>query len=205
MHPELINATDTSGETPLHWVFRRTDATAISLMLRHGAEPDTREHANQTPLFLMDVGAEIYACDDEGYSAVMMAVLANSTECVQILICKEARLNFIALDEESVLDLAACCAGAAVMRLLAAAEMRGLPMAESDVAGYRAKFETMRDCDFVGEREAAEEERAAFDALLASVRPRSEGGYGQGGCSPQEVPAGDPGLILMLGMWPDGD
>jgi ankyrin repeat protein len=291
MHPELTNAADTSGETPLHWAFRRTDATGVSLLLRHGAEPDARDHANQTPLFLLgsgadsvpcmqllidsradvnaladrppheisvlttatlrknakavclllaseanpnppgyppvvsaaqngvfcavralvDAGAEIDACDDEGYSAVMMAVLANSAECVEFLISRGACLNFVALDGESVLDLAACCAGVVVMRLLAAAGVRGLPMTESDVAGYRTKFERMRDCDFVGEREPAEEEQAAFDALLASAssKRRREGGHchWHGDCQPQEqeMLAGEPGRVLIPGMWPNGD
>lgn len=101
-----INAKDSEGETPLHWMFRFPNASyeLVKLFLDHGSNVNEQNKESQGPLFaaclvgnvpgarlLLDHKADID--DDEdvfGRTALHAAVHARNLELVKLLVEREA-------------------------------------------------------------------------------------------------------------------
>ena len=60
-HPELVNARQRVGWTPLHIASAVLDDAAVEWLLRHGADVNARGDADRTPI---DVAAEMHRSDD---------------------------------------------------------------------------------------------------------------------------------------------
>ncbi|KAK0718620.1 ankyrin repeat-containing domain protein [Lasiosphaeria miniovina] len=279
LHPELVNARDSGGETPLHWAFRATDVARTSLLLQHGADPNARGHRGRAALHtigpssafvpcidalaaagadvnaipgdvptpetpsplvvtimygnldaalallragadpnhpgaaplvwaawlrgldfvraIVGAGAELDRVDD-GYTAVMLAVQGDNLPCVRFLVERGARLDIVSQQSGcSVVVLAVKYAGVPVIRALAEAKIRGLPVDEESVERYWQLFDEQRGLNVVGQRDEKEEREAVVE-LLASLRPE-EGECGNGGVGDGEV---EQITRAMPGAWP---
>ncbi|KAL9117658.1 MAG: hypothetical protein Q9187_005803 [Circinaria calcarea] len=73
IHRSEIDATDSKGQTALHWAVQRPDDTAVQLLLQNGANPTARRGDERTPLhlsgslrcteLLLMAGADVHAAD----------------------------------------------------------------------------------------------------------------------------------------------
>lgn len=104
-----INAKDSDGETPLHWMFLSPNASSelVKLFLDHGATVNEQNNKSEGPLYLaclvgnfsgarllLDYHADIDD-DDEvfGKTALHAAVEANSRELVKLLVERGADVS----------------------------------------------------------------------------------------------------------------
>ncbi len=112
---ELVNSTDDSGCSPLHYATLREkgDQEVINLLIREGADPNKTTFA-ATPAKAMGVGktfvgvgrATLDACN-KGSSPLMWAALASSPEAVSALLKAGAKVNHCDAKGETALHKAA--------------------------------------------------------------------------------------------------
>lgn len=94
---------------------------------------------------------------------------------VRFLVSKNAQLNLLGSDGDSILDLVACYANTSIMKILTDARIYGLPTDTSHVERYWEKLRNHRNVRYSGEREDIDVERTAFKKLLDSIRSIDDG------------------------------
>src|SRR6266478_4768295 len=103
--PELVNAHDRAGATPLHHAAGFGNIAAMKLLLEHGADVNAVNKRKSTPLFwcmhdeakvrmLLDHGAKVSTSNIDGRTAVYQAVsMANAVPVLRLLLDKGADPN----------------------------------------------------------------------------------------------------------------
>lgn len=99
LHPELVNAPDSSGDTPLIWAVRRQDLHVASLLLEYGADVNIKDTRGATALHLavshlpclealINAGADVNVVCDYPYSssALDSAVAKGNLEATRLLL-----------------------------------------------------------------------------------------------------------------------
>jgi quinoprotein dehydrogenase-associated probable ABC transporter substrate-binding protein len=108
-HKAAVDVADRSGWTALMYAAWDDQPTMISMLLAHGARIDAAEHDGLTPLAiavqnakaksartLIDAGADVNApVAKGGYSPLMLAAIAGSTEVAAMLIEHGAKVNAV--------------------------------------------------------------------------------------------------------------
>jgi ankyrin repeat protein len=127
--PELVNARDRAGNTPLHHAAGFGKLATMTLLLKDGADPNAGNKRKSTPLFwclhdeakvrlLLDHGASISARTTDGRTPVYQAAsMANAVPILRLLLDKGADPNSKTLTEMTPL-IAASRGNIEAMRLL---------------------------------------------------------------------------------------
>ena len=104
-NPELVNAHDRAGATPLHHAAGFGNLATMKLLLEHGADVNAGNKRKSTPLFwsmhdeakvrlLLDHGANVNARNVDGrYPIYQAAVMANAVPVLRLLLDKGADPN----------------------------------------------------------------------------------------------------------------
>jgi ankyrin repeat protein len=128
--PSVVNKRGPEGATPLMYAALYGDVALVAKLLQAGADPNTRNHVDATPLMwglenleivqlLLDGGANVNAISAFGRTPLMLAAAqAASAPLVKLLLDRGARPN------QAALTSAASRGDAAVVRLLLAAGAR---------------------------------------------------------------------------------
>ena len=101
------NATNNVGASPLIWA--AADPEKVALLLKHGANPNTRSARGNTALIvaayqygsapilkkLLKAGAEVNARNDDGETALIAAAQTGDCEALRVLIEYKADVNFV--------------------------------------------------------------------------------------------------------------
>ncbi|KAK2575439.1 hypothetical protein KPH14_011177 [Odynerus spinipes] len=109
--PELVNAADSEGHTPLHLAVIAGDTQLVAVLLANGA----------------DVNAK----DLEGHSVLHWATVCGEAECVRLILAAGARPSTADLRGGSPLHYAAQCCGAAATAELAVPKKVGLKVLQT--------------------------------------------------------------------------
>ncbi|XP_012524095.1 ankycorbin isoform X2 [Monomorium pharaonis] len=109
--PELVNAPDAEGHTPLHLAVIAGDTQLVAVLLANGA----------------DVNAK----DLEGHSVLHWATVCGEAECVRLVLAAGARPSTPDLRGGSPLHYAAQCCGAAATAELAVPKKVGLKVLQT--------------------------------------------------------------------------
>ncbi|XP_044583853.1 ankycorbin isoform X3 [Cotesia glomerata] len=109
--PELVNAVDAEGHTPLHLAVIAGDTQLVAVLLANGA----------------DVNAK----DLEGHSVLHWATVCGEAECVRLVLAAGARPSTPDLRGGSPLHYAAQCCGAAVTAELSVPKKVGLKVLQT--------------------------------------------------------------------------
>ncbi|XP_076666594.1 uncharacterized protein LOC143368117 isoform X2 [Andrena cerasifolii] len=109
--PELVNAPDAEGHTPLHLAVIAGDTQLVAVLLANGA----------------DVNAK----DLEGHSVLHWATVCGEAECVRLVLASGARPSTPDLRGGSPLHYAAQCCGAAATAELAVPKKVGLKVLQT--------------------------------------------------------------------------
>ncbi|XP_076164553.1 uncharacterized protein LOC143145248 isoform X2 [Ptiloglossa arizonensis] len=109
--PELVNAPDAEGHTPLHLAVIAGDTQLVAILLANGA----------------DVNAK----DLEGHSVLHWATVCGEAECVRLVLAAGARPSTPDLRGGSPLHYAAQCCGAAATAELAVPKKVGLKVLQT--------------------------------------------------------------------------
>ncbi|XP_034942548.1 ankycorbin isoform X2 [Chelonus insularis] len=109
--PELVNAPDAEGHTPLHLAVIAGDTQLVAVLLANGA----------------DVNAK----DLEGHSVLHWATVCGEAECVRLVLASGARPSTPDLRGGSPLHYAAQCCGAAVTAELSVPKKVGLKVLQT--------------------------------------------------------------------------
>ncbi|XP_050446939.1 ankycorbin isoform X1 [Cataglyphis hispanica] len=109
--PELVNAPDAEGHTPLHLAVIAGDTQLVAVLLANGA----------------DVNAK----DLEGHSVLHWATVCGEAECVRLVLAAGARPSTPDLRGGSPLHYAAQCCGAAATTELAVPKKIGLKVLQT--------------------------------------------------------------------------
>ncbi|KAL0118532.1 hypothetical protein PUN28_009299 [Cardiocondyla obscurior] len=109
--PELVNACDAEGHTPLHLAVIAGDTQLVAVLLANGA----------------DVNAK----DLEGHSVLHWATVCGEAECVRLVLAAGARPSTPDLRGGSPLHYAAQCCGAAATAELAVPKKVGLKVLQT--------------------------------------------------------------------------
>jgi hypothetical protein len=102
-HPEHVNAEGRRKETSMHAAASAGHADILSLLLKHGADPDVRTEQDQTPLHafgkveagqrLLDRGADINARTKYDTTPLAWAVYQEQFEFTRMLLKRGAKTN----------------------------------------------------------------------------------------------------------------
>lgn len=176
-----LSTTRGDRATALSYAVHNADLELTQFLLTCGANPNLSDYpvlysavfSGQLDLIelLVDSGANIDSRIG-GYSSIMYAAYLNKPECVRFFLERGARLEFVADDGESLMDLVALGGGIAVMNNLAEARPQVFGTQPKDMNRYWEKFNARRDMEYIGERGDIEEEREAFARFLRSLQPR---------------------------------
>ena len=104
--PDLINQSDSSGNTLLHIATTTNNTEMIRLLLSKGANYDARNNQDFTPLhvaathgysdtigLLLDAGADIELLSSKQHSPLHLAIINNHTNVATLLIESPARIS----------------------------------------------------------------------------------------------------------------
>ena len=99
------------GSTPLHEASHRGHVATAAALLEAGAAPDARDYAEYTPLLvavthmprsfvqlvevLLNAGASVNACSDDGRTALWLSAKTGHEEAISLLIARGARVNTV--------------------------------------------------------------------------------------------------------------
>ncbi|XP_033178758.1 ankycorbin isoform X6 [Bombus impatiens] len=109
--PELVNAPDAEGHTPLHLAVIAGDTQLVAVLLANGADVNAR--------------------DLEGHSVLHWATVCGEAECVRLVLAAGARPSTPDLRGGSPLHYAAQCCGAAATAELAVPKKVGLKVLQT--------------------------------------------------------------------------
>ncbi|KAL9036228.1 MAG: hypothetical protein Q9214_006227 [Letrouitia sp. 1 TL-2023] len=185
-----VNMRSVYGSSALHHVFfqQRAQEGIIDALIRYNADPNEKNNAGSSPLFyaipismegqlqnidaLYKRGAGLDVRDPDGDTLVLRAVRKNDTKMLQFLAEKGAKFDVVGPHKRNVLHYAACNGRIETIRLLEKRRIKGIDVAAKDILGLTPAeaFEKRRPELFIGERAPIEQERAAFDALVASTQ-----------------------------------
>src|SRR5262249_54557880 len=128
--PEIVNAKDRAGSTPLHHAAGFGSVAVLKLLLDHGADPNTANRGRATPIFwavhderkgrlLLELGADINARLADGRTLVYQAAsLGDGLPLLRLLLEKGAQPDVKTLAGMTPLMAAAGHAKVEAMRLL---------------------------------------------------------------------------------------
>lgn len=102
-----INAQESWGQTPIAIATQRSHISCMKTLLHHGADPELKDYQHkQTPLHiacgnkdeesvlvLLDAGCNIHATNDQGHSALGVAIINHFYRVVPLLLEYGARLS----------------------------------------------------------------------------------------------------------------
>ncbi len=109
-----VTATDSKGETPLHYAAQRLNWGVCRLLLARGADADARSNRGQTPIFLsardadyrggdvalrqtyvalLEAGADVSVRDAEGNTPLHAAAKNSEKETCELLLAEGAEIN----------------------------------------------------------------------------------------------------------------
>lgn len=104
-HPEIVNATDTVGRTPLWWATYIGDVTSSEILLSFGADPSKSDFEKSSPLhtsawassarllkMLLDCGADVNAVTADGATPLHFCNF-NDVDAARILLDYGADCN----------------------------------------------------------------------------------------------------------------
>jgi ankyrin repeat protein len=104
--PDLANAKDESGRTPLHWAARGTNAELLAYLVEKGADVNALDNNGTAPLhsvasrgnvdgirILLAEGADIHLETAEKNTSLHLAAQAGQTEAVRLLVGRGAGLE----------------------------------------------------------------------------------------------------------------
>lgn len=185
-----VNAKDFYGTTALHCVLERGDAQEemIDSLVRFGGDVNAKDNYGSFPMHMgtsiesdghlqnrivfFKHGADIDAQNGEERTPTSKAVINKNVKLLEFLINHGARLDQVGFQRRTILHYAAGYGSCEIMEVLTEANIKAVDVDARDVYGYTASdyFENFRDHWFPGERAPVEQERAAFEALLESVR-----------------------------------
>ena len=122
---------DTAGSTPFWRAAQSSDVEAMRLLVEHGADPDIPTFHGTTPLmaaagigwgyhysmnapdswmqavkYCVQLGADVNAADDRGYTALHGASYLGNHEMIAFLMDKGADVKAVAKDKNTVADMA---------------------------------------------------------------------------------------------------
>jgi len=130
--PELLNAQDAAGATPLHHAGGFASLATMQLLLDHGADCNVTNRRKATPLFwaihdeakvrlLLARGAQVDHKHAEGRTPLYQAAgLGNGTAIVQLLLDKGANPNAATANGQTPLHMAAVRGNRGTLKLLLA-------------------------------------------------------------------------------------
>ncbi len=147
-----INMSANNGNCPLHWAARYDVIKPAEILLGHGAKID--------------------ACNNWGETPLLIAIQENHLSMIGLFIREGARVDVLNASDRSILHCVAMYSNIETMHLLARARICGVDIDASDADGWtpRGLFWNLRNENYqLPQRAPFEEERDAFDALLASV------------------------------------
>jgi len=119
------------GVTPLHLAINEKYTDAIEILLKNGADPNSRDKNRRTPLmaavkkaspkmieYLLKNGAKPNLMDKNGYTALIYAAVNGDNLCVETLIDNGAKVNFKNNHWYTALMLAAASGHLSTVQLL---------------------------------------------------------------------------------------
>lgn len=108
IEPQMVNATDIDGMTPLHWAAGYGQNSTVEFLLRSGANPNCRSIGGKTALMLaaskgffhvvkslITDGVNLNETDDTGNSALIYAAHQDHALVIQELVRNGADLNIM--------------------------------------------------------------------------------------------------------------
>jgi len=132
-HPELVNAVDERGSTPLHLAADAGSTEALILLIERGAGLEARDADGDTPLHwaayagradvvavLIESGAEIDAADTQRKTPLHYAAMRGHLEVAEALLNAGAEVSAAAVRDETPLHVAALRSRPELVRLLVA-------------------------------------------------------------------------------------
>ena len=178
------------GSTPLHNVFfqQKAQEEVIDVLIRYNADANARNNVGSSPIWygmpvdtnerlrnieaLYQRGADLDIRDPDGDALILGAVRWNDTKMLIFVAEKGAKFDVIGYHKRNIFHWAACRGTIETMGLLAEKRIKGIDVAAKDCFGLAAAelFEKRRSEFFISEKAPIEEERAAFDALVASMQ-----------------------------------
>ncbi len=131
--PDLINAHDKSGKTPLHGAAEQGQLVVAGFLLQNGADIDSRDHLEATPLWeaaangrkamvelLLNHKAALELADRNGLTPLHEAARKGFISVVQVLLAHGANPNARAKDGSTALHAAVGAGQPAVVEVLLA-------------------------------------------------------------------------------------
>jgi hypothetical protein len=104
--PELVDARDANGRTPLHWACRGTHPELVVYLVETGADVNAVDNSGVTPLhsvafrgnwelcrLLIDSGADVDARFAGGTASIFLAARAGHADVVELLLDSGANVN----------------------------------------------------------------------------------------------------------------
>ena len=105
-NPELVNAKDEDGRTPLHWACRGVHLDVVKFLVENGADVNAEDNNQTTPLHslayrghtegikvLLDKGADVNVQDYSKHTPLHYAAISDSYEAAALLLSKGASLE----------------------------------------------------------------------------------------------------------------
>ena len=115
---EWLHATNSIGETALHYLAIENDMAGVKFLIEKGAKIDSRSHSQSTPLMdaaqvgnvdicllLMEKGADVNAKDDLDYTPLHYAAQAGKAELLDAMLQAGGRADANAEYEPSVAEV----------------------------------------------------------------------------------------------------
>jgi ankyrin repeat protein len=103
-NPQLVNAKDSSGRTPLHWANRGVHLDVVNLLIDKGADVNAKDVSGTTPLFsaaanshldacklLIDKGATVDVKNGRGSTPFYFAAHGGNKELLDLLLAAGAK------------------------------------------------------------------------------------------------------------------
>lgn len=145
-YPELINAKDETGRTPLHWACRGVHLEIVEYLIENGADVNARDNNNITPLhslafrgqtdcieLLIKNGVDIGTKDASGLDALFYAAYGGQKGATEVLIRNGATINTRNKNGLTAADIAKYEGHAELARFLISMGVKLTPVKDPEV------------------------------------------------------------------------